>query len=373
MAPMIPLDNYLKQDFTAGVHEVILRFDGTDIYNSAKNGPYAIEIIIYDESYSVADKTVHTTAKYSYEDFNPTTAFEPSTNNELSVVNNTIKLTTDTFVAVIYELTPQIVFYYKSDNGETAKFKITYSKVLCFYDKNGDTKYEEDELKYWGDLKTSHWSSPKELFENFNNFEFSVQTIVELLDNAGNTIDTKLELEFHYSSLTKSKNAEAGRKFDINIKVLGSPLNDVSHISLEHILEAEIGTYEFLSVQGSSYDKISFMTNANKEQGYYGWDKSILRTEKNGQSDKFVSNNIQQTTEESKIRLYLNYPYSMDTLELFHDPEVGVNPENEPREKNIEPNIISHNRWFIIYLAVALVVATVMIGNVYFQKRKREQ
>ena len=62
----------------------------------------------------------------------------------------------------------------------------------------------------------------------------------------------------------------------------------------------------------------------------------------------------------------------MDTLEIFHDPEVGVNPENEPQEKVTEPDIISHNRWFIIYIVVAIIVATVMIGNIYFQKRKRE-
>jgi hypothetical protein len=375
MVPKIPLFNHYKSELDTGEHKIFIQFEGAEIYNSGINGPYSITITIYNDNGEVMVEDVYSTKSYSYEDFNPNPAVEPVGDKELAIKDNTIQLTTSTFIAIIYELTPQIVFYYTSDDGQTARFRVTYDRVLCFSDDDNNGEYKDSELRYWGDLINSRWSSPKVLMQNFDNFEFDVQTIVDLYDTEGIKIDTKLELVFHYSSLTKAENEDSGRKFDVRIKVLGKPLAGVTHLSLEHHLFDEMGNHWLLPSDGMASNKISFMTDDNSEleHGYYSWKNSFERTEKTGHKAQLeVTYNLVTKKNSDKSTLFINYPYSMDTTELFHDPEVGVIPENAPKiPGEPDPDIIRHNQWFFVYLIVAIVVALIIIGNIYYQKKRR--
>lgn len=363
--------DFLIEDFSVGEHDVIMKLPGSVIYNSGHDGPYSASITIYNSVPEIVDEMEYKTGYYSYEDFNPSPTSDTTSDQSITVINNTIQLETNIFVAVIYELTPTIIFYYTSDDGQTARFKVVYNSILCYNDEDSNG-FQNDELKYWGDLINSHWDSEKTLMENFNSFEFKIQTIVDLMDNDDNPIGTKLEVVFRYSSLTKSKDTDSARKFDINIRILGPPLQGITHISLLHTLEDEMGNHKFS--ESPSGRKISFMTQDNSERGYYAWKDIIDVTTKGGKSQKPVTHEIKQNSEPNILYLYLKYPYSMDTSEIFHDPEVGVNPDNQPRPRGeIEPDIISHNRWLIIYFAVAIVASVIMFGNFYRQKKKREK
>jgi hypothetical protein len=366
----IPEKDFFKKAFSVGPYETILKFSGTEIYKNGVDGPYNIEISIYDGDGNLIEERDYETGFYSFEDFNPSAPGTAIGLEEITVVNNTIELRNRVFVAVIYELSPMIIFFYTSDDGKTARFKVTYNSIICFND-DGDGKFQNNELRYWGDLINSRWNSPKMLMENFNNFNFQVQTIVDILDENNQPVDTKLELVFHYSSLTKATNPDSARKFDISMKVLGSPFSGITHISLLHNLEDEMGNHEFL--ESADGNKISFMTQDNKEHGYYSWKDFIEVTTNTGETSvKDVDYNFRQNSEPNILYLYLNYPYSMDTTEIFHDPEVGVDPKNAPRPPGVvEPDIISHNKWLIIYFIVAIIASSVMIGNIYRQKKKR--
>ncbi len=370
----IKANDYKIKDFSVGEEEVILKLSGDVIYDSGRDGSYTISISIYNSIPEIIVEREYDTAYYSHEDFNPKPIEEPVGSGSITVVSNTIKLVTTTFVAIIYEDTPMINFYYTSDEGETARFTVKYNSILCFKDKSPeDGKFQNNELIYWGDLQNSRWESPKILMEDFNNFDFQIQTIVELMDEFDNPIDTKLELIFHYSSLTKSDDVEYSRKFDISIRILGPPIVGITHISILHMLEDEMGNHNFFEPpQGN---KISFMTKENKEHGYYAWKNFIDVTTKSGlTSSKGVSYNTKLNSEPNTMYLYLNYIYSDDTSEIFHDPEVGVNPNNIPKPPTkISPDIISHNKWLMIYFIVALITSAIMIGNFYRQKKKREK
>jgi hypothetical protein len=376
MAPSnIAVDDIIKQIFTAGKHNITLDFDGLEIYKSSQNGPYTFEILVYNDNGDVIEKIEYVTQKYFFEEFNPTPSTTITGTEEISVKDNTIRLVTNTFEAVIYELSPHIEFYYTSDNGQVAKFKVTYDKIICFNDENNDNHYQANELRYWGDLLNSQWNSPKVLMDNFNNFDFQVQTILGLMDSYGDLIDTKLEIVFHYSSLIKSGDKETSRKFDINLKILGAPLEgSVSHIALQHSLLDEFGNHEVVPKDGGSSDRISFLSHDNEERGYYSWKTSVERTEKNGRSTHAVTYNLGQSTDSSNTILFIIYPYSMDTVEIFHDPEVGVNPENKPLlPGEIDAEVINHGQWIFLYLLVAIIVGSIIAGNIYHQKKKREE
>jgi hypothetical protein len=355
--------------FNPGVHQVLLGFNGEDIYYSSRDGPYEIAISVNMGKDTLA-KVSYTTAEYKYEDFNPAPVSQLDERASLEVINNTIKLKTGIFIAVIYELTPMIMFYYSTDGGQVARFKVTYDRVIAFSDQNEDGEFQVHELKYYGDLLTSNWNSQKVLMEDFNSFDFRVQTIVNLLDSTGDPIDTKLEIIFKYSSTKSLDSVSAAQKFDIRIKVLGESLSGITHISLEHTLEDETRNHAFLEKTTENENKISFITMDDKERGFYSWKNhfEISRGTRAGESEN-ISYNMEHTSKPAVRKLYLNYPYSPDIIELFHDPTVGVNPSNAPLPPTPPPEeIIKHE--ILIYIVVAVIAGIIMLGSIYRQKKK---
>jgi hypothetical protein len=356
--------------FLPGVYDLELSFSGSKIYESGHDGPYIINVIIYKDGVNITDFK-YETSNYKYESFNPTPKKEDTEIASIKVVNNSVELETEVFTAIIYELSPMIEFYYSTDEGQTTRFKISYNRIIAFNDKNQDEKFQGSELRYYGDLVASNWNSKKILMENFNSFDFRVQSIVNLLDVTQTKIDaTKLELSFHYASPKKYDELKAAQKFDVSIKILGDPLPGVTHFSLEHSLEDTMANHEFM--EQTAENKISFFTFDGKEHGYYSWkDFVTIKTMPNGNSNKTVTYNMERTEEAALRNLYLNYPYSMDTTELFHDPVVGVNPENSPKKPGPKPvEIIGHE--LLIYIMVAIVAGVIMLGSIYRQRKGRE-
>lgn len=131
-----------------------------------------------------------------------------------------------------------------------------------------------------------------------------------------------------------------------------------------------MANHEF--VEQTDENKISFFTFDGKEQGYYSWKDFVsIKTTPNGNANKTVTYNMERTEDATLRNLYLNYPYSMDTSELFHDPVVGVNPENSPKLPTKPPEkIIGHE--LIIYIIVAVIAGVIMLGSIYRQRKGRE-
>lgn len=361
----------VSEYFATGVYNLDFSFNGAAIYENASDGPYTISITVYKNWEPIIKNLNYTTSEYKYEDFNPKPVSDLPEKASIEVADNTIKLKTEVFTAVIYELTPMIEFYYSIDDGQQARFKVTYERIICFSDQDGNGKFQENELRYYGDLLNSRWNSKKVLMENFNSYDFSVHSIVDLYDSNNIPIDTKLELVFHYSSATKLEDLSAAQKFDINIKVRGIPFTGITHMALEHKLTDETLNHEFLRQETDVETKVSFMSNEDEERGYYSWKNSLELTSSAGAArSEDVGYNLEPTLEPAVNKLYLNYPYSPDVIELFHDPVVGVNPQNLPPIPTKPPSkVIDHQ--IIIYIIVAVIAAVVMLGNIYRQRKKK--
>jgi hypothetical protein len=362
-------DSYAGE-FNLGKNYVELSFSGIKIYESSRDGPYIITISIYKTSELLSDFE-YETESYNFEDFNPKPISPIPEQTSIEVINNTIMLKPEIFVAVIYELSPMIIFYYTTDEGKVARFKVTYQRIICF-DDDGDNKFQSSELRYSADLQNSHWDSRKVLMENFNSFDFSVQSVVSLRNLAGQLMNTKLKLTFHYASPSLMNGQKTGQKFDIGIDVLGGSLKGITHIALEHTLEDEQANHLFTEKESSDQASINFITSEGKERGYYSWKKTFETKTGPGISDEQdVTYSFEPTTDEAIMKLYLNYHYSPEIIELFHDPEVGVDPENPPKLPGIKaPKIINHQ--ILIYLIVAIIAAVIMFGNIYRQRSKKE-
>lgn len=366
----IKANDFIVDDFDPGEHIVELELDGDKIYESARNGPYTIALSVYKDN-NLLVELEYTTKEYDFEEFNPTPPLPALEKASIEVINNTIKLKTKIFTAVIYEQNPMIVFYYSTDDGLTARFKVSYHRIIGFYDRNQDGEFQEGELKYYGDLVSSRWNSMKVLMENFNSFDFRVETIVDLVDTTRAQVGTKLKVAFHYSSTTKLDSPETTQKFDISINVLGDPLEGITHLSVEHALEDLTANHEFFEVEEDH--KISFITPDGKEHGYYKWtEKMEAKIDTGVRTEQAVSYNLELSGESTVRRLYLNYPYSSDIIEMLHDPVVGVNPSNQPEIPNPpKPEIIRHE--VILYIIAAIVAAVIMFGSIYRQRKRNER
>jgi hypothetical protein len=56
---------------SAGTQIVELRFNGADIYSNGVNGPYTVDLELFDDSFELIDTDTHTTNAYQYDEFQP--------------------------------------------------------------------------------------------------------------------------------------------------------------------------------------------------------------------------------------------------------------------------------------------------------------
>ncbi len=363
----IPENVNIKNYFEKGINTVYLNFDGKIIYEKTFDGPYIIDIELYNKD-QIANLTYYSDS-YSYKDFNPSPPSEPEIGTSLEVYNNTIILKNSVFVAVIYEQKPEITFYYSIDEGQSAKFKVTYPRIIGFDDINNNGEYDgPGELVCEADFYQVIWTSTKTLMESYESFNFEVSATMDLMDVNNNQLSW-ITVSFHYSSLTElPKDLEAARKFDINLE-LYEPIENVDYFAIEHQLYDETNTHNFKLVQTAFGPKISLEDQSGSEHGYYLW-KSTASA---GNGDEFneVEVGYSLKIDNTEMTLYLNYPYDTEYRQIIHDPAIGVNPENQPElPATSEDPIIQHQ--VLLYIIVFCVGGAIIIGSIYWQRKQRE-
>lgn len=363
----IPENVNSKIYYEKGINTVYLNFNGKIIYETGFDGPYIIDLELYNNN-RIANLTYYT-EPYSYKDFNPSPPSEPGFGTSLEVYNDTIILKNSVFVAVIYEQKPEITFYYSIDEGQSAKFKVTYPRIIGFKDTNDNEEYDgPSELVCEADFYQVAWTSTKTLMESYESFNFEVEATMVLVDSEGNQI-SPITVSFHYSSLAElPKDIEAARKFDIYIEIFNS-IENVDYFAIEHQLFDETNTHNFKLVQTAFGPKISLEDQSGSEHGYYLWKSTASAGNGDEFNDIYVGHSLK--IENTKMTLYLNYPYDTEYPQIIHDPAIGVNPENQPElPATSEDAIIQHQ--VLLYIIVFGVGGAIIIGSIYWQRKQRE-
>jgi hypothetical protein len=327
---------------------------------------YEIEIALYNKD-QIENLTYFTT-EYSYKDFNPSPPVEPETGTSLEVYNDTIILKNSVFVAVIYEQKPEITFYYSIDEGRSAKFRVTYPRIIGFQDTNDNGEYDGlSEFVCEADFYQVVWTSTKTLMESYESFDFEVSATMVLVD-ADNSPISPIAVNFHYSSLAElPEDLEAARKFDINIELFNS-IENVDYFAIEHQLFDETNNHNFKLVQTAFGPKISLEDNSGIEHGYYLW-KSTASA---GSGDDFdeIEVGYSLQIDNTQMTLYLNYQYDPEYRQILHDPAVGVNPENQPElPGSAEETIIQHQ--ILLYIIAFCIGGAIIGGSIYWQRKQR--
>jgi len=70
-------DEYTETFLDAGIQAVEIRFDGISINTCGIDGPYNVQLFLYNSSYATVDEDLHVTAAYAASDFQRPSGFQP--------------------------------------------------------------------------------------------------------------------------------------------------------------------------------------------------------------------------------------------------------------------------------------------------------
>ncbi|MCK4367215.1 MAG: hypothetical protein KAW84_04655, partial [Thermoplasmata archaeon] len=75
---LITYPDIITEFLTVGPHVIPINFEGIDIYNSGENGPYTVNLALYDTMWNTLDTDTALTSSYLYTDFqHPPAVFDP--------------------------------------------------------------------------------------------------------------------------------------------------------------------------------------------------------------------------------------------------------------------------------------------------------
>ena len=412
-------------------HQTIFKilFDGEDIFRSGVDGPYILIIYLIAENgttYVMKDHSL----PYRSIDFLPGSREEggkdPGPEPEYSITDDSIFLHTDVFASEIQRNTPELVYYYYSDMGQSVKFRIRYTRLIVFND-DGDGVLEDGEGVYEDYLTTGTWTtSPVSQSSNDqlgSHIRFSMSTPISLQaignwfedvgsDGSNGDVGTDVTnesgpagyipnwgtLTLHFLISNNSADSpeltiQGGEELKITVEItqntdLDARVNAVvleQKILLEEdgmivsgftgnddgsLVDEASGTWSSLDTQqdcgNETVSRLNYLGSDGKVMGYYSWACTAEQALSNG-SGAVVSVGSHSRNVNGTIVLQLSYPISEDMESLTHDPSVGVIGENAPV---IGVRVISEsleaNPWsdlMGLILATLVVVATLGSGR----------
>ncbi len=351
--------------FSPGTYNVTLRFDGSEIYQKGLEGRFKIEIYVLFEG-ELLGTLDYLTKEYTMEDFSPYPSEGKGEEFQLYMKENSVIIEGKVFTAVVKTDEPEIYYYYTSDMGEGARFRIEYTNAVLYQDHNNNQRYEDGEEFAEYSLDDLDWSMRLNLLEGYERYDFSVTgTNGGYASNGG--ID--LNLGFHYSSAMRSSEDWDRQKFDIDIYVDGNVPESYRIALFQDIVDETGGNTIGELIDGEEEGRIYYYNRDGEKLGYYAYLKEANfykgDIESLGTETIAVEGYLAETGDASKRTMVMDYRLN-GTGRLHHDPTIGMNPALQPI-LDAATEMIRHQP--LLFLATALVSGAVVFHNL---KRKRK-
>lgn len=383
--------------------EFEIRFPGEDIFISGINGRYTILIYLTSENgtVSVIKSKTH---EYKSLDFSPIGGREDtSTEPEFSLTNNSLFLHTDVFASEVLKSSPELVFYYYTDMGESVRFRVKFTRLIAFND-DGNGFYDAGEEAYEAFLSTRNWEmSPVSHGIDSklgSHLSFNMSTGISLHSVGNSTNDAgyyirdwgQLTLHFLISNNSVDETEfriRGGEELKITVEVDQFRSLDINAVALEQKIFLEQDRVVISSQDGNgakdlkwdredepgefcantSSSQLTFVNNKGEVMGYYSWACTAMQYFKNGSSSQVDVGSLAQQQNDSVV-LFLTYPMSRNVSSLEHDPSVGVIRENAPpiKEISVIKDELEANPWS--YLLGLLLAGSVVFVTIFKRKPK---
>ncbi len=349
--------------------KITMTFPGSAIYASGARGTFTVVIWVQGAGIAWNDTTLehpmttsYRTGEYSYAMFSPP-KLQPDRKDPQPVEDlDFILLRTGIMVVRIDRDRPDLTFYMTDDDGRTALFRVTYTRLLAFADANEDGAPQAPEVAYTSALWAYDWDlSDVSLEEDPTTGRiatFSMSTTVDLIENDPLAAElarplftiedfAKITLVFTLASRDIDHTGEVGTysvlggaelKVDIHIDVL-APVKGIDFLTIEQILKDDRGEYVPRTTESDEASDTPDELRRYRETpdlkqriefkkrvatpAFYSWVKKAEITRADG-TEEVADVLAAYIVTDSRMLLYLSYPYDVETAYIYHDPSVGI-------------------------------------------------
>jgi len=353
----------------------VFDFPGEDIYLSGMNGLYRVRI------FATSENVEHTfqgmTRKYRFTDFSAVSRQSQGPEPRFEMENESLFVHSDVFASRVLKNVPEFSFFYYTDMGQSMKFRVRFTRLVVFNDRNGNEIYDPDEENdgYQAFLSTRDWHMGAVNYGmdtrmgSYITFNMTTEINLEPVNGGyrGSAVRNWGTLTLEFLMASKSVNGtdiniRGGEEMKVTVSITqNSPLTlPVNRIALEQTITSEENNHlntEILRGQG-----IIFQQRNGKAMASYLWEEKANMLFWNG-TERQANVGSSVHTENSTTTLTLTYPLSTDTAGITHDPSAGVFRENAPY-----PEIAGEEKGSVTgYLGGIIVVGAAVLATLYYQ------
>jgi len=349
-----------------GDHTLELRFSGADLTLIEKEGRFSIHLEIFSRDIGIEPEMLDSMTAGS---LSPDLFEAPSTGQltQVSIMGQDVVIKSSVIEVRVNRTTPRMSFSYSGEAAERSRATVTYERIVAFNDMDGDGVWNEgaDELRYSAPLYDLDWRLGTDFSKGYG---ISLYGVVPLRMAGTSTAAAYAKVTFSFRSTGISPDGDM-HKFDIEVELMQSL--DAEYLSIVHKVADETGDLA-IGVGGSMGGNPHSVTLSSGEDifGIYSWndDLAVGREELSGNATAVTSTVIG----EGVAHVIFSYPLDNGTLRIYHDPNVGMDPENIPTPSGGEDFL--RDRPLILVIGVVLgggLVATTIIWRYMGRKGSR--
>ena len=341
-----------------GTHILEVDFPGSDLTTIEREGRYSIHLELYSTDASVESINLDLTTEGTYSP----SMFEPPEGGAfttVSIVGDDVVILSREMEIRVNRTLPRLTYSYSGPASIGSRGAIEYREVIAFDDMDGDGMYDPsvDVKRLGADLDDVDWN----LMTDFSSgYDIALYGIVPLrvVGTATATSYMRLTFMFHSGALSPEGDSQ---KFDIEIELI-QPL-EADHIAIRHTLMDLSGDQTIQEANGYGDDPYGLTLNRDgKVQTIYSWGDLIEvgTVEIERDSSAYTWYDLR----DNEADIYFSYPLVNNTLIIFHDPVIGIDPDNRPHPDS-DDDFLGDNP---IILLGGVLIGALIVGAALYTK-----
>jgi len=346
---------------SAGENVMTLLIPGNYLRNYVFSGQYVIEVQIFsDDKDDTGISTVYqTSGSYSGELFETP---DEGHRTSVDIGDTEVVIRSPSMEVSVNKTSPMLSFSYPGEKGDESRSTLEYLEIIAFNDIDGNGGWDpsDDDQVYRASLDGDiDWTISIDLSSGY---QISLRGIVQLRRIDALTVSAWGVVTFTLDSESVNPEGNA-QKFDIRVDLYQSL--DADHIAVRHELRDDSGDQvirdgvDLTGINGLPADPyVLVVTDLDGDvHGIYSWGELIetgpgeILTEDQAETEYTIG--------DGSAEIWFSYPLDEDTLHIYHDPTVGVDPRHIPGPTDDEDFLVNRP----LVMAGGILIGIFLVGG----------